>query len=313
MSCCGSADRTMQGETANGPVEAAVLDIADLSAPPRVTFAAATAHTGTRKPFIPLDGEGVYRTHKLKAFAVDATLVTNARFASFVAETGYVTEAERFGWGLVVRGILPEPDKVAPSMSEVPWWVKVDGACWHAPVGPGSSVKTLADHPVTHISWQDANAFAAWAGGRLPSEAEWEHAARGGLADPKFPWGDEEPDETTFLPCNIWQGGFPENNTLADGWLATSPVKAFAPNEAGLYDMAGNVWEWTSEPFRIRSSARFASLRNEESRKLGQKLLKGGSFLCHASYCYRYRIAARLALVADSGACNSGFRLFYDL
>jgi formylglycine-generating enzyme required for sulfatase activity len=114
------------------------------------------------------------------------------------------------------------------------------------------------------------------------------------------------------MPCNIWQGRFPEENTLADGWIGTSPVKAFPPNGAGLFDMAGNVWEWTVEPFRIRSASRFATQRNEASRTLGQKLMKGGSFLCHISYCYRYRIAARLALVADSGACNSGLRVFYD-
>ena len=312
MSCCGSTGGHVRRQKTEGGAHAVALDIADARAPARVAFPAARVHTGTRTPSIPLDGEGVYREHKLKAFSADATLVTNSRFAAFVAETGYVTESERFGWGLVFRGLLPKPQTVAPSRSETPWWVKIDGACWHSPMGPGSSVADRADHPVSHISWEDANVFAKWAGGRLPTEAEWEYAARGGLPDPKFPWGDKEPDDTSFMPCNIWQGRFPEENTLADGWIGTSPVTAFPPNGAGLFDMAGNVWEWTVEPFRIRSASRFATQRNEASRTLGQKLMKGGSFLCHISYCYRYRIAARLALVADSGACNSGLRVFYD-
>lgn len=313
VACCASRDsvgRTFGGTS--GTTAAAALDIADASAPPRASFAGGRAHTGTRKPIIPLDGEGVYREHRLTPFSADITLVTNARYAAFVADTGYVTESERFGWGLVFRGLLPDPEAVPLSQSQTPWWVKVDGACWHAPEGPGSSVKERADHPVTHISWEDATAFAKWAGGRLPGEAEWEHAARGGLNDPKFFWGDEEPNDKGFMPCNIWQGQFPGVNTCADGWFGTSPVTAFSPNHAGIHDMAGNVWEWTAEPFRIRSAGRYAQHRNEEARRLNQKLMKGGSFLCHASYCYRYRIAARLALVADSGASNSGFRVFYD-
>jgi len=312
VSCCASRDDQERSAKAQIGAVPAVLDIADASPPARVTFAAARAHTGTRHPAIPLDGEGVFREHKLRAFSVDATLVTNARFAAFVAETGYVTESERFGWGLVFRGLLPDAEAITPSRSQTPWWVRVDGACWHAPEGAGSSVADRADHPVTHISWADANAFARWAGGRLPTEAEWEHAARGGLADPKFAWGDQEPDDIGFLPCNIWQGRFPHENTKADGWFGTSPVTAFPPNGAGLHDMAGNVWEWTAETFRIRSAGRVAAQRNEQARQLGQKLMKGGSFLCHIAYCYRYRIAARLALVADSGAGNSGLRIFYD-
>ena len=225
-----------------------------------MAFAGGPSHVGTRRPAIPQDGEGIVRKVRLKPFAVDAAPVTNARFAAFVAATGYVTEAERFGWGLVFRGLLPDPGAVPPSDER------------HALVGDDRrrrlarargagqrAFATGADHPVTHISWADARAFAAWAGGRLPTEAEWEHAARGGLdGDPRFPWGDREPDDTGFLPCNIWQGRFPDRNTRADGWLGTSPVGTFAPNGAGLYDMAGNVWEWTAEPFLIRSAGRAA-------------------------------------------------------
>ena len=313
MSCCGAMDRSdIHREPQAGPSVAAV-GIADARAPARVEFAGGRCHTGTRNPVLPQDGEGVVRQHRLKPFAVEATPVTNARFAAFVAATGYVTVAERFGWGMVFRGLFDDPNSVPPGGGATPWWGVVDGACWHAPEGPSSSVDGRADHPVTHVAWEDARAFAAWAGGRLPSEAEWEHAARGGLqGDPRFPWGEREPDDSNFLPANIFQGRFPELNTAADGWRGTSPVGSFAPNDAGLYDMAGNVWEWTGEPFQIRSASRNATLRNEHARQRDEKLMKGGSFLCHISYCYRYRIAARSGVAADSGTSNTGFRVFYD-
>ena len=214
---------------------------------------------------------------------------------------------------MVFRCLLDDPDAVPPGGGGTPWWGVVEGAAWFAPEGPASSIEDRPDHPVTHVAWDDAVAFAKWAGGRLPTEAEWEHAARGGLSgDPRFPWGEREPDDTGFLPANIFQGRFPEANTCADGWRGTSPVGSFAPNGAGLYDMAGNVWEWTAEPFLIRSASRAAKARNDHARRLGERLMKGGSFLCHISYCYRYRIAARLAVSADSGGCNSGLRVFYD-
>ena len=248
----------------------------------------------------------------LAPFEAEVVPVTNARFAAFVAATGYVTEAERFGWAPIFRPLLADPDSVPPSNTAVPWWGKGEGAAWFAPEGPGSHVLDRADHPVVHISWADALAFAAWAGGRLPSEAEWEHAARGGLADPRFPWGDAEPDDENFLPCNIWQGRFPYENTRADGWAATSPVGSYAPNGAGLRDMSGNVWEWTADAFRIHSLSSIPKVRNKQAAALGEKIMKGGSFLCHRSYCYRYRIAARSAVAADSGASNTGVRVFYD-
>ena len=317
MSCCGGDMRSGVGV---GPASAAAVDmardvaeIADATPPDRVRFKSARCHTGTANPAILEDGEGILRKHRLKPFAVDTVPVTVSRFAAFVLDTGYVTVAERFGWGLVFRGLLDNPNSVPPGGGGTPWWGVVDGACWHRPEGPESTAGTRGDHPVTHIAWEDARAFAAWAGGRLPSEAEWEHAARGGLPDPKFPWGEAEPNDTDVLPCNIFQGQFPEHNTGADGWMGTSPVAAFGANGAGLYDMAGNVWEWTSEAFRIRSVSRAAQARNAQAKARDEKLLKGGSFLCHISYCYRYRIAARLAAVADSGGCNAGFRLFYSV
>ncbi|WP_236898653.1 formylglycine-generating enzyme family protein [Devosia sp. SL43] len=262
-------------------------------------------------PEIPQDGEGLVTYHQLLPFEMDVAPVTCARFSAFVLDTGHITEAERFGWGLVFIPLLRDNGPVSPIDGRSPWWGKVEGACWHRPEGVGSDVRQRANHPVTHISWSDARAFATWAGGRLPTEAEWEHAARGGLDDPRFPWGDHEPDDQDFLPCNIFQGKFPEYNTIADGWRGTSPVATFAPNGAGLYDMAGNVWEWTSETFRLHSTTSGAERRNSSARERHEVLMKGGSFLCHRTYCYRYRIAARLALPADSGGCNSGFRVAF--
>lgn len=276
----------------------------------RVFFPATRSFVGTDSPQIPQDGEGPKRSVNLQPFWLDTTTVTNARFAEFVAATGYVTEAERFGWSPVFRALLGD-SAPPPSQTATPWWVKVDGAYWAAPEGPGSSVANRQDHPVVQVSWADARAFAAWCGGRLPSEAEWEHAARGGLADPRFPWGDDEPDDETVY-ANIWQGQFPHTNSLADGYLSTSPVKAFAANGAGLYGMAGNVWEWTADPFRVRSLSRAAKARNENAAQTQEKVMKGGSFLCHISYCYRYRIAARSALTAETSASNTGFRIAYD-
>ncbi len=276
-----------------------------------VNFPAAIAFVGTDRPIIRFDGEGPRRAVRVKSFALETTAVTNDRFSQFVADTGYITEAERYGWSPVFQGLLPAGTSFSVTNAQTPWWIKIDGADWAHPEGPGTSVSERLDHPVVHVSWADAKAFAAWVGGRLPTEAEWEHAARGGLADPRYPWGDEEPDEKRVF-CNIWQGTFPHTNTLADGFLGTSPVDAFEPNGSGLFNMAGNVWEWTSDAFRVRSLTREGKRRNADAAKNGEKILKGGSFLCHKSYCYRYRIAARSALPADSSASNMGFRIAYD-
>ncbi|MCO6188516.1 SUMF1/EgtB/PvdO family nonheme iron enzyme [Rhizobium sp. L1K21] len=304
--------RTGKGSAIQADRPKVVAEIANSAPPEKVYFKGAHSFTGTAHPAIPQDGEGVIRKYRLKPFEVETVPVTVARFAAFVIDTDYVTVAERFGWGLVFRGLLDDPNSVPPGGGGTPWWGVVDGACWYAPEGRNSTIVSRADHPVTHIAFEDAQAFAAWAGARLPSEAEWEHAARGGLENPKFPWGDKEPNDADYFPCNIFQGRFPEFNSIADGWMGTSPVTAFEPNGAGLHDMAGNVWEWTAEPFRIRSASKTAQVRNAHARQYDERLLKGGSFLCHIDYCYRYRIAARLAGAADSGGCNSGFRLFYD-
>ena len=268
------------------------------------------ALVGTATEIIPNDGEAPIRKVRLADFRIDVAAVSNARFAEFVEATGYVTEAERIGWSFVFGSHLPPDAEPTQGVAAAPWWRRVEGACWRSINGPGSQSDWHGDHPVVQVSWNDAEAFARWAGGRLPSEAEWEHAARGGLGDVRFPWGDAEPDDADFFPCNIWQGDFPERNTAADGFTATAPVKSFEPNGYGLFNMSGNVWEWTRDPFRIRSMKKAARERQKELS--GYRTLKGGSFLCHRSYCYRYRIAARSANSPDSTTSHQGFRLVYD-
>lgn len=264
---------------------------------------------GTDRPVFPQDGEGPERPVRLKPFRLEAETVNVDRFARFIAATGYVTDAERFGASAVFTG-AQHLQRHQPDLAQIPWWSSVDDACWRQPEGPGSAVDGRRDHPVTQVSWNDASAFAAWAGGRLPTEAEWEHAARGGGVRKRFPWGDEEPDDET-APCNIWQGDFPPTNA-DDVYRGTAPARSFLPSQLGFYNMVGNVWEWTADAFRIGSITAEAKQRNRLARQSKEKTLKGGSYLCHISYCYRYRIAARMALSPDSAASNVGFRVAYD-
>ncbi|MGC6537324.1 MAG: formylglycine-generating enzyme family protein [Candidatus Puniceispirillaceae bacterium] len=265
---------------------------------------------GTDNAFLPVDEEGPARRVKLSSFQIDKTAVTNARFAAFVAETGYQTEAERLGDSFVFFGFLPPEKNPQNAVAAAPWWRAVKGACWYQPAGPDGALKAEPNHPVVHVSWHDAMAFAKWAGGRLPSEAEWEYAARGGRGNVTFPWGEQEPDEESFFPCNIWQGQFPNDNKAADGYFGTAPVDAFQPNDYGLYNMAGNVWEWTSQTFKVKSLKK--TIKQAHLGKTGYKIVKGGSFLCHISYCYRYRIAARTSNSPDSSTSHMGIRLVYD-
>lgn len=274
-----------------------------------VFIPAATALVGTAAPVIPDDGESPLRQVRLGAFHIARATVTNAEFARFVAATGYVTEAERLGWSFVFWQQVPPQTGITAAYPEAAWWRRVDGACWSAPHGPGSEAAARPDHPVVQVSWNDARAYAAWVGGRLPSEAEWEHAARGGRGDVPFPWGMDAPDDSRFLPCNIWQGQFPHHNTAADGHVTTAPARSFAANGYGLFHMVGNVWEWTADPFRIRSLKPRAKARMAAAA--GYRTLKGGSFLCHRSYCYRYRIAARTGTSPDSATMHQGFRVVW--
>jgi sulfatase modifying factor 1 len=255
------------------------------------------------------DGEGPVRPVVVSPFSMDVVPVTNMHFAEFIAATGYRTEAERFGWSFVFWSHIDAgrfSSLVDDTVAQAPWWCKVSGASWKAPEGPGSMIDERQDHPVVHVSYHDASAYAAWAGKQLPTEAEWEYAARGGLEQKIFPWGDElEPGGRHM--CNVWQGEFPRNDTAEDGYAGSCPVRAFPANGYGMYSMIGNVWEWTADWFGTQHA------RGETTDPRGpangtNKVMKGGSFLCHASYCNRYRIGARSKNTPDSSASNIGFR-----
>jgi sulfatase modifying factor 1 len=256
----------------------------------------------------PADGEGPTREVTLSAFSIDAYAVSNDDFAIFVSSTGYVTEAERFGWSYVFAGFVRAADrKGAPRVPEAPWWVGVRGATWRSPEGPGSDLDGRGDHPVLHVSWADASAYAAWVGKRLPTEAEWEYAARGGLHQARYPWGDElEPDGEHR--CNIWQGTFPVKNSGADGWLGTAPVDAFEPNGFGLFNVSGNVWEWCADWWSTTFHVGGPRADPRGPEQGDAKVMRGGSYMCHASYCNRYRVAARSSNTPDSSTGHLGFR-----
>nr|XP_009687331.1 PREDICTED: sulfatase-modifying factor 1 [Struthio camelus australis] len=242
---------------------------------------------GTDEPEIQQDGEWPARRVHVSSFYMDQYEVSNEDFEMFVNSTGYVTE-----------------------VAAAPWWLPVKGANWKHPEGPDSSILKRMDHPVLHVSWNDALAFCTWAGKRLPTEAEWEYSCRGGLENRLFPWGNKlQPKGQHYV--NIWQGVFPTNNTAEDGYKGTAPVTAFPPNGYGLYNIVGNAWEWTSDWWAVHHSADEA--HNPKGPSSGtDKVKKGGSYMCHKSYCYRYRCAARSQNTPDSSASNLGFRCAAD-
>lgn len=256
----------------------------------------------------PADGEVPQHRVTLEAFSIDATSVTNDDFARFADATGYRTEAEEFGFSAVFHlAVAADDEDLLGRPPQTPWWVGVRGADWRRPGGRHSSIEGLGDHPAVHISWNDAQAYCRWAGRRLPTEAEWEYAARGGLDQKKYPWGDEEIDDGGWR-ANIWQGVFPRTNTLEDGWLTTAPVRTFEPNGYGLWQMVGNVWEWASDwfdPNYYRASPEASPIGPERGQA---RILRGGSYLCHLSYCNRYRNSARSQNTPDSSMGNAGFR-----
>jgi formylglycine-generating enzyme len=278
--------------------------------------------------------EAPVRQVRVDPFWIDATPVTNAAFAEFVAETGHVTLAEIAPDPKDYPGMLPElahagslvfePTNGPVDLSSLCWWEFRLGANWRAPLGPGSSIAGKEDHSVIHIAHADAAAFAQWAGKVLPSEAEWEYAARGGLDGADYAWGNELAPEGAML-ANYWQGHFPHANTLDDGYLRTSPVRHYPANGYGICDMIGNVWEWTDDwfaqpkvekkragscciPDNPHGGTRGGSIVKSDPIRIPRKVLKGGSHLCAEEYCQRYRPAARYAQPIDTSTSHVGFR-----
>ncbi len=263
----------------------------------------------------PQDGEGPIREVTLDPFYIDVHPVTNAQFAEFTRATGYQSEAEQFGWAFVFQGHIPadEYDRlVDQTVPGVAWWCKVNGAMWSHPEGPHSGIEGRLDHPVVHVSWSDAQAYCRWAGKRLPTEAEWEYAARGGLEQKIYPWGDELTPDGMHL-CNVWQGEFPSNDLGEDGFTAVGPADAFPSNAYGLFGITGNAWEWCSDWFSPEYHL-LAGKTNPIGPPGGTaKVMKGGSYLCHRSYCNRYRVAARTSNTPDSATTNISFRTVRDV
>lgn len=260
------------------------------------------------------DGEGPVHRVKLDPFYIDETTVTNEQFSQFIKETGYKTESEKFGWSFVFIMFLSpkERAKVQRVVHGTPWWAPVEGANWFMPEGPDSHIEDRMDHPVVHISWNDAMAYCKWANKRLPTEAEWEFAARGGLVGRIYPWGDELTPQGEHY-CNIWQGLFPEKNTRRDGYLGTAPARSFPPNGYGLYNVSGNVWEWVNDWFDPQYYVT-SPYENPPGPANGtNRSMRGGSYLCHKSYCNRYRVAARSSNTPDSASGNIGFRCVADV
>ena len=265
---------------------------------------------GSNDKRFPDDGEGPVRKVTVAPFAIACHAVSNLQFAEFVRQTAYTTDAERYGWSFVFEAQLSDEVRRmrANRAAETPWWVAVPHAYWAQPEGPHSTILDRSDHPVVHVSWNDAKAYCQWSRTRLPTEAEWEMSARGGLEQAFFPWGDELTPAGEHY-CNVWQGNFPDLNTMEDGYLGTAPVHAFRPNGYGLHNVAGNVWEWCEDTFSPRYHQVTAADNPFHDAPAPNRSLRGGSFLCHDSYCNRYRVGARNSNSPDTSASNIGFRV----
>lgn len=264
----------------------------------------------------PGDGEGPVRPISLREYWIDECAVTNRQFEKFVTATGYVTEVEGFGWSFIHHSQLTKQQQRASEhlrVAGLEWWYRVDGSNWRLPLGPKEDFHALkrGDHPVVHVSWNDAAAYARWCGKRLPTEAEWEYASRGGLEQKLYPWGDELTPGGKHR-CNIWQGEFPRQDRGDDGYKGTAPARSFKPNAYGLYNMTGNVWEWVADWFSPTIPAD-GPRENPSGPPFGERrVMRGGSYLCHVSYCNRYRCSARTSNTEDSSSGHLGFRCAAD-
>ncbi|RYF98673.1 MAG: formylglycine-generating enzyme family protein, partial [Chitinophagaceae bacterium] len=311
-----------------------------------------SSDSGDRKGMVFIDGgafnmgavdkigrDDEYPQHQVSVdgFWMDVTEVTNGQFAAFVKATGYVTTAEQKpDWEELKKQVPPGTPKPADSLlvpaslvfaatsSPVPldnpaqWWQWVSGANWKHPQGPQSTIEGKDNYPVVQVSWDDANAYAKWAGKRLPTEAEWEFAARSKMQGKVYTWGDE-PVTQGKQKTNIWQGRFPDDNKLQDGFAGSAPVRSFTPNSYGLYDIAGNVWEWCSDWYdsNYYNTVNGAAAKNPHGPSASndpqepgvpKRVVRGGSFLCHESYCASYRVSARMKTSPDTGLEHTGFR-----
>lgn len=265
----------------------------------------------------PADGETPVHPVRISAFTIDESCVTNTAFAAFVEATGYRTESEIYGTSAVFHlAVASSPADILGAADGTPWWLNVRGANWAHPGGALSSWHDIPDHPVTQVSHTDALAYCEWAGRALPTEAQWEYAARGGMEQARYPWGNELHGTTAegapLHHCNIWQGTFPSENTCDDGFLTTAPVHSFEPNGYGLFQTSGNVWEWCSDwflPKYYKGCLAKGTVQDPQGPTIGRgRVMRGGSYLCHDSYCNRYRLAARSSNTADSASGNLGFR-----
>ena len=309
--CCSLSGQANSGQAKTGAISDAAVRGSMIWIPGGNFLMGSNSFYREERPVRPAHVDG---------FWIDTYPVTNAEFRKFVDATGYVTYSERppnpamypdADPEMLVPGslVFKKPDRPVNLRNNLAWWEYKPGADWRHPQGPESSIAGRDDHPVVHVAYEDALAYATWCGKQLPSEAEWEFAARGGLEGKAYPWGDAANPEGRFL-ANTWQGQFPHENLTEDGYEGTSPVDAFPANGYGLFDMVGNVWEWTSSPYDAAPDQPPQSCchPNAGDDQSTRRVVKGGSHLCAPNYCLRYRPSARQGETVDSSTCHIGFR-----